>query len=85
MTMAVDLSEIKYIKRFVVGNDNPQHMHSNEEINRQLKKLNDALNATPKGKIISTEKNFALLSVNEHQILLEWVVYHVGFNRKPLN
>ena len=83
--MAIDLSEIKYIKRFIVGNDNPQHMYSNEEIDRQQKKLNDALNTAPKGKIIATEKSFALLSINEHQILLEWVVYHVGFTRKPVN
>lgn len=80
--MAVDLSEIKFIKRFVVGNDNPQRIRSNEEIEEQLQKLNHALNNPPKGKILSIETNFAVLTFNEHQLKLEWTAYHVGFTRK---
>lgn len=82
--MALDLSEIKFIKRFVIGNDDPQRIKSNEEIEVQLAKLNEALNTPPKGVIIGVEKNFALLAFNEHQIKLEWVVYHVGFTRRLL-
>lgn len=80
--MAVDLSEIKYIKRFVVGNDDPQNLKSREDIDQQLQKLNEALNTPPKGKILSIETNFALLAFNEHQLKLEWTAYHVGFTRK---
>lgn len=83
--MAVDLSEIKFIKRFVIGNDNPQHIKQNDEIELQMQKLNEALNTPPKGVILNSEKNFALLAFNEHQIKLEWVVYHVGFTRKLLS
>lgn len=80
--MAVDLSDIKYIKRFVIGNEDPQHLKSNEEIELQMQKLNEALNNPPKGKILTIETNFALLVFNGHQLKLEWTAYHVGFTRK---
>ncbi|MBO8415065.1 MAG: hypothetical protein IAB19_01625 [Proteobacteria bacterium] len=81
--MAVDLTEIAYVKRFVVGSSNPEKLHDEAEIERQMQALNEALTSYPKGKIIACERSFALLSINEHQIVLQWVVYHVGFTRKP--
>lgn len=81
--MAIDLSEITYIERFVVGNNDPEHPKSEAEIQEQLNALNHALTTVPKGKILSMERNFAILAINEHQVILEWVVYHVGYKRRP--
>ncbi len=45
--------------------------------------LNRCLSDSPKGAIIGTEKNFAVLQIGEHQVVMQWLCYHVGFPRKP--
>ena len=78
-----DLADVRFIKRIVVGSDNPERMKTEEEISQAVALLNRCLTDSPKGTIIGTEKNFALLNVGEHQVVLQYVVYHVGFPRKP--
>lgn len=78
-----DLADVRYIKRIVVGSNNPERMKTEEEIQEAVGLLNRCLSETPKGTIIGAEKNFALLSIGEHQVVLQYVVYHVGFARKP--
>jgi hypothetical protein len=78
-----DLTDVRYVKRIIVGNDNPEHMRSEAEIQKASDLLNRCLTDTPKGTIIGTEKNFMLLNIGEHQVVLQSVVYHVGFTRKP--
>jgi hypothetical protein len=78
-----DLTDVRYVKRIIVGNDNPEHMRSEAEIQKAADLLNRCLTDTPKGTIIGTEKNFMLLNIGEHQVVLQSVVYHVGFTRKP--
>jgi hypothetical protein len=78
-----DLADVRFIKRIVVGSDNPERMKTDEEIDQAVSLLNRCLTDTPKGTIIGTEKNFALLNVGEHQVVLQYVVYHIGFPRKP--
>lgn len=79
-----DLTEVKYIKRITVGSDNPARMNTPEEIEVATAMLNKCLTGTPKGCIIATEKSFAVLQMGEHQVVLQWIVYHVGFTRKPI-
>lgn len=81
--MPVDLSKITYVERLIVGNDNPEHLLSQKDLDAQVAKLNAALQGFPKAKIIGIEKNFALFAINEHQIALEWLCYHLGYERKP--
>jgi hypothetical protein len=78
-----DIADVRFIKRIVVGSDNPERMKTDEEINEAVTLLNRCLTDNPKGTIIGTEKNFALLNIGEHQVVLQYVVYHVGFSRKP--
>ena len=33
---------------------------------------------------VGIEKSFKILNIGEHQAVLQWLVYHVGFTRKPL-
>lgn len=77
------LTDIRYVHRVVVGNDNPETQPDEEKYKRQLEYLNRCLNEYPKGKIIGQEKNFFLLNIGEHQIVMQYIVYHVGFERKP--
>lgn len=78
-----DLAEVKYVKRITVGSDSPTRMRTAEEIETATALLNRCLADTPKGVILATEKSFAVLQMGEHQVVLQWIVYHVGFTRKP--
>lgn len=77
------LADIGYVHRVVVGNDDPQTQPDEEKYQRQLALLNRCLEEAPRGKIIGQEKNFYLLNIGEHQVVMQYLVYHVGFKRKP--
>ena len=78
-----DLSEARYVKRISVGTNNPSQVISEEDIQKSIDLLNKCLSSTPAGKIIGIEKSFKILNIGEHQAVLQWIVYHVGFARKP--
>lgn len=76
-------SDVKYVHRIIVGNADPEQQPDEEKIKRQLVLLNRCLNEQPKGRIIGQEKNFYILNIGEHQVVMQYIVYHVGFERKP--
>lgn len=76
-------TDVKYVHRVVVGNDNPEQQPDEAKYNNQLDFLNRCLNDFPKGKIIGQEKNFYILNIGEHQVVMQYIVYHIGFARKP--
>jgi len=78
-----DLTDVSYVKRIVVGNNDPERMRSEEEIQTAAELLNRCLNDTPKGRIIGIEKTFSILNIGEHQVVLQSLIYHIGFPRKP--
>ena len=78
------LTDIRYVHRILVGNDNPEKHPNNDKINQQLEELNQCLNGSPKGRIIGQEKNFYILNIGEHQVVMQYMVYHIGFERKPM-
>ncbi|MCD7873690.1 MAG: hypothetical protein LUH17_01580 [Acidaminococcaceae bacterium] len=57
---------------------------SEAELEKQRQFLNRCLSDSPCGRIIGQEKNFYLLNIGEHQVVLQYIVYHVGFARKPV-
>jgi hypothetical protein len=79
-----DLSDVKYIKRVVVGSDNPNQMRSETQVEEARALLNRCLTDTPRGTIVGIEKSFTILQIGEHQVVLQWLCYHVGFPRKPI-
>lgn len=78
-----DLSDVRFVKRISVGTNNPGHVLAEEEIQKAVSLLNRCLRGPPRGTIIGIEKSFRILTVGEHHALLQWIVYHVGFPRKP--
>lgn len=78
-----DLSSVGFVKRLVIGNNNPEKPTDEELIEKQLALLNRCLHDYPKGKIIGIERNFFILNIGEHQVVMQYSVYHVGFKRKP--
>jgi cell division inhibitor SulA len=80
----LDLTEVRYVKRIIVGSDNPAQIRTREEIEEAEALLNRCLTDTPRGAIIAVEKSFTILQVGEHQVVLQWLCYHVGFARRPM-
>lgn len=83
MQKTFDLSCVGFVKRIIVGNNNPEKVTTDIEIEEQLNLLNKCLQEYPKGKIIGIERNFFILNIGEHQVIMQYTVYHVGFKRKP--
>ncbi|MGH7122524.1 MAG: hypothetical protein ACREFP_26635 [Acetobacteraceae bacterium] len=78
-----DLTEVGYVERIVVGSRDPEKPMQEDAIKAAVALLNRCLTETPKGKIIGIEKTFSLLNIGEHQVVLQCMIYHVGFPRKP--
>lgn len=79
-----DLTDVKFVKRIVVGSNNPSQMASEAQVEESRDLLNRCLNESPKGTIVGLEKSFTILQIGEHQVVLQWICYHVGFARRPL-
>lgn len=83
MAKEISVADVGYVHRVVVGNDNPEKQPDEELYKKQVEMLNRCLSECPKGRIIAQEKNFYILNIGEHQVVMQYVVYHVGFLRKP--
>ena len=79
-----DLADVKYVRRITIGTSNPDNVLTEQEIQKATDLLNKCLAGPPKGKIIGIEKSFRILNIGEHQAVIQWLVYHVGFARKPV-
>jgi hypothetical protein len=79
----IDLSDVGYVKRIVVGSSDPTNPQSEPQIAAAMALLNRCLSEAPKGKIVGIEKSFSILQVGEHNVVLQWTTYHVGFARRP--
>lgn len=77
------LSDLGYVHRVIVGCNNPELMVDEEKTKKQIHEVNRCLTEYPKGKIIGIEKNFFILNIGEHQTVVQYLVYHIGFKRKP--
>lgn len=78
-----DLTDVGFVKRIVVGSTDPEKLASQAVVEGEAALLNRCLSDTPRGRIIGIEKNFSLLNIGEHQVVLQAQVYHIGFTRKP--
>jgi hypothetical protein len=78
------LANIRFIKRIVVGNDNPQSMKTETEVQQAMDLVNLCLASTPRGYVLNVEKSFGLYNIGEHQVVLQYAVYNIGFDRKPM-
>jgi len=78
-----DLTDVGYVHRIVIGSNDPEKLKQEEEIRTAAELLNRFLNDSPKGRIIGIEKTFNILNIGEHQVVLQAMIYHIGFPRKP--
>jgi len=78
-----DLTDIQFVKRITIGTSDPRVLRDENYIEQQTEILNRCLGERPKGHIIGQEKNFTLLRLGEQQVVIQSIVYHIGFKRKP--
>ena len=78
-----DLTNVGYVKRIMVGSTDPEKLTPDAAVQSQTALLNRCLTETPRGRIVGIEKNFTLLNIGEHQVVLQALIYHLGFARKP--
>lgn len=78
-----DLTDVGFVKRVVVGSTDPEKMTSEADAQKAADLLNRCLTEPPRGRIIGLEKSFSILNIGEHQVVLQCVIYHVGFPRRP--
>ncbi len=79
-----ELCDIAFVKRIVVGSTNPTDLASEQTIASSMELLNRCLAGPPRGQILGIERSFTILQLGEHNVVLQWTTYHVGFKRRPL-
>ncbi len=79
----IDISDVVHVKRIVVGSNNPADLQAEEKISQAMALVNKCLTEPPRGRIVGIEKSFSILQVGEHNVVLQWLTYHVGFTRRP--
>ncbi len=78
-----DLTDVGYVRRITIGSTNPERLTTSEEAKAAQDLLNRCLNEPPRGRILGIEKSFSLLNIGEHQVVLQALIYHLGFPRRP--
>lgn len=76
----IDLSEVTFVKRYIIGNNNPDKIKQDSEIQNDLNTMNLELRER-KGILIGNEKGFINFQIGEHTLCMQYIVYHVGFKR----
>lgn len=77
------LTDIHYVKLVPVGSVNPNNPLSDQSREAQVALLNKCLNDYPKGILIDKDITVGRYMIGEHELTMEKVTYHVGFERKP--
>jgi hypothetical protein len=77
------MEDIRYVHKVTVGSINPNAPLTDEKHNAQVDLLNRCLGEFPKGKIIGKDVAFGSYKLGEHQITMQQVTYHIGFQKRP--
>lgn len=79
----IALMDIHYMKLVPIGSVNPNNPLSEQSKEEQAALLNRCLNDYPKGIIIGKDITIGRYMIGEHELSMEKITYHVGFERKP--
>lgn len=79
-----DMTDVRFVKRITLGTSDPKRLQDETYLQEQADLLNRCLSEPPRGHIIGQEKNFNVIRMGEQQVVIQSVVYHVGFKRKPM-
>ena len=82
--MEKSISDIHYVKLVPIGSCNPNNPISDSEREEQLDILNRCLDDYPRGTIIGKDVTIGKYKIGEHEVTMEKVTSHVGFERRPV-
>ncbi|MFZ2854389.1 MAG: hypothetical protein WAZ34_09800 [Rhodocyclaceae bacterium] len=82
-TKPFQLADIRFVKRIVVGNDDPKSMKTEAEVESAMEMVNRCLSGSPRGYLLNVERNFGFYHIGEHHVTLQYAAYHIAFERKP--
>ncbi len=77
------LTDIHYVKLVPIGSVNPNNLLSDQSKEAQVALLNRCLTDYPKGIIMGKDITIGRYQLGEHELTMERVTYHVGFERRP--
>ena len=78
------MTGVGFVKRIGLGSLDVQSAAADAASDAAMELLNRCLSDYPKGRIIGREMSFDVLTTKSgHQVVLEKVTYHVGFERRP--
>ncbi|MCM1046248.1 MAG: hypothetical protein NC417_12135 [Candidatus Gastranaerophilales bacterium] len=77
------LADIHYVKMVAIGSVNPNNPLSDQAREEQVALLNRCLTDYPKGVILGKDITIGRYMLGEHELTMERVTYHIGFERKP--
>lgn len=80
----IDLSDVSFVKRIVVGTTDPAEPISEADNEAQIQLLNRCLHEQPRGRIVAIEKSLTPVKTDGHTEFVQAVIYHVGFARRPV-
>ncbi len=78
-----DLSDVGHVERIMIGSADPERPVAEADVVAATARLNRCLSDVPRGRLLGIEKTFHILNIGEHQVVLQALIYHVGFRRKP--
>jgi hypothetical protein len=81
MRKKIDICEVGFVKRYVIGNHDPTQIKTNAEIQTDLDTMNNELESN-KGVIIGNEKNFIIFQIGDNSVVMQYITYHIGFKQR---
>jgi hypothetical protein len=80
-----DIPDVRWIERYTMGMKHPNQDFTATEIEEISKKQCDELNRSLRyGIIIGVERNFTIITIDDKEVRLGYLVYHVGFRHRPI-
>lgn len=78
-----ELGSVRFVKRIVVGSDDPAQPRPESANREAMDLLNRCLSGVPKGVLLGVERQSASTRVHGQDVTVQWLCYHVGFARRP--
>jgi len=79
-----DIPDVRWIERYTMGTIHPNKDLTSAEIEEMAKSQCDALNrALRYGIIMGIERNFTTICIDDKEVRLGYLVYHVGYRNRP--
>ena len=82
MAQRFGAEEVRHIQRVVVGPARTDRLPTQDEVNAQMAMVNRCL-SEGRGQLVGTEKGLVVVYQGDQQIVVQHMVYHIGFKRKP--